>query len=187
MIAADGRLTPPAPDTKPLLTGRGEAPVTIENPPGLYGAEEGVVAHNLLKQDATFAPLVRPEITVPVTNIRYAFDESRDLKGPLVAIALALMALDTHRGVLDGRRVHPAPTQGRTRRPRPPSSWLRAVLFAAPPRAEAQDQKPGDAEAVNAISVTHLAYVLTGDASVDSDQPRGPCRPHPLPDRKDRA
>ena len=28
-------------------------------------------------------------------RLRYAFDESRDLKGPLVAAALALMVLDT--------------------------------------------------------------------------------------------
>ena len=169
MIAADGRLVPPAPDTKPLLTGRGDAPVTIENPPGLYGAEEGVVAHNLLQQDATFAPLVRPEITVPVTNVRYAFDESRDLKGPLVAIALALMVLDTlavfWMGGMFARRPRKVARAG---------SAAAIVLLAATallafaPHAEAQDQKPGDADAVNAISVTHLAYVLTGDASVDS-------------------
>ena len=169
MIAADGRLVPPAPDTKPLLTGRGDAPVTIENPPGLYGAEEGVVAHNLLQQDATFAPLVRPEITVPVTNVRYAFDESRDLKGPLVAIALALTVLDTlavfWMGGMFARRPRKVARAG---------SAAAIVLLAATallafaPHAEAQDQKPGDADAVNAISVTHLAYVLTGDASVDS-------------------
>ena len=33
---------------------RARLPVTIENPPGLYGTEEGVFAHNLL--DAGHAP-----------------------------------------------------------------------------------------------------------------------------------
>jgi hypothetical protein len=169
MIAADGRLTPPAPDTKPLVTGRGDAPVTIENPPGLYGGEEGVVAHNLLKQDATFAPLARPELALPVTNVRYAFDESRDLKGSLVAAALALMVLDTIAVFWMGGLF--------TRRPRKAARaagsvavvlLAAGVLFAVTPRAEAQDAKAGDTEAVDAISVTHLAYVLTGDASVDS-------------------
>jgi Domain of unknown function (DUF4159)/Aerotolerance regulator N-terminal len=169
MIAADGRLVPPAPDTKPLVTGRGDAPVTIENPPGLYGGEEGVVAHNLLKQDTTFAPLVRPQITVPATNVRYTFDESRDLKGPLVAAALALMVLDTLAVFWMGGLF--------TRRPRKaarPAGSVAIVLlttcmlFAVMPRAEAQDAKAGDTEAVDAISVTHLAYVLTGNASVDS-------------------
>jgi Domain of unknown function (DUF4159) len=162
-------LVPPNPDAKPLTTGRGEAPVTIENPPGLYGGEEGVVAHNLLKADATFAPLARPQFTVPVTNMRYAFDESRAMKGPLVAAALVLMVLDTIAVFWMGGLF--------TRRPRKAVRAAGSVavvllaagaLFASAPRVEAQDAKVGDTEAVDAISVTHLAYVLTGDASVDS-------------------
>ena len=96
MIAANGALVPPTPDARPLAVGPGAVlPVTIENPPGLYGTEEGVFAHNLLKADAAFTPLVRPQVAAPVTELRYAFDESRDLKGPLVAAALVLMLLDT--------------------------------------------------------------------------------------------
>ena len=95
MIAANAALVPPTPDARPLAVGAGAAPVTIENPPGLYGGEEGVFAHNLLDADAQFAPLVRPQITAPVTELRYAVDESLDLKGPLVAAALILMLLDT--------------------------------------------------------------------------------------------
>nr|MDQ2705213.1 BatA domain-containing protein [Pseudomonadota bacterium] len=74
MIAADGALVPPTPDARPLPTGAGDVPVTIENPPGLYGTEEGVLAHNLLKADAAFAPLARPTVTASVTELRYALD-----------------------------------------------------------------------------------------------------------------
>ncbi|RUY38795.1 BatA domain-containing protein, partial [Mesorhizobium sp. M7A.F.Ca.CA.002.07.1.1] len=95
MIAADGSLVPPTPDARPLVPGAGALPVTFENPPGLYGSETGVFAHNLLEADSTLAPLARPQITVPVTSIQYAFDESRNLKGALVAAALVLMLLDT--------------------------------------------------------------------------------------------
>jgi hypothetical protein len=169
MIAADGRLVPPGPDTKPLVTGRGGAPVTIENPPGLYGAEEGVVAHNLLKADATFTPLARPQFTVPVTNMRYAFDESRDMKGPLVAAALALMVLDTLAVFWMGGLFRHRPRKAARATGSVAVVLLAAgALFALSPRAEAQDAKPDDVDAVNAISVTHLAYVLTGNASVDS-------------------
>ena len=77
------------------MPGAGPLPVTFENPPGLYGSEDGVFAHNLLNAASTFAPLVRPQINVPITTVRYAFDESRNLKGLLVAAALALMVLDT--------------------------------------------------------------------------------------------
>lgn len=170
MIAADGAIVPPTPDARPLATGSADVPVTIENPPGLYGSEEGVFAHNLLKSDAAFAPLVRPTIAAPLTELRYALDESRDLKGPLVAAALALMVLDTlavfWMGGLFSRRPRRAgPTAGAT---------AAAVLVAlglsfSPDMARAQqDSKPGDEDAIAAIATTRIAYVITGDSSVDS-------------------
>ncbi len=167
MIGADGRIGAPGPDAKPLASGRAGLPVTIENPPGLYGGEDGVVAHNLLAADASFTPIAKPQVAMPVSDIRYAFDESRDLKGPLVAAALALMVLDTLAvfwigGVL-ARRPRLSRAGGATA-----AVILAALLAWAPPPAGAEDAKPGDQAAIDAISVTHLAYVLTGDASVDS-------------------
>ncbi|TGS36087.1 RNA-binding protein, partial [Mesorhizobium sp. M8A.F.Ca.ET.182.01.1.1] len=67
MIGADGMLTPPSPDARPLVPGAGPLPVTLENPPGLYGSETGVFAHNLLNASSTFAPLTRPQVSLPVT------------------------------------------------------------------------------------------------------------------------
>jgi hypothetical protein len=171
MISAEGMLVPPTPDARPLTTGSGEVPVTIENPPGLYGTEEGVLAHNLLKADAAFAPLARPTVTAPVTEVRYAVDESHDLKGPLVAAALALMVLDTLAvfwigGLLSRRpRIPPRPTGAAAA-----AALLLAIgLTLSPDAARAQqDTKPGDEEAMAAISTTRLAYVITGDSSVDS-------------------
>ena len=170
MIAADGQLVPPSPDARPLAVGGTDHPVTIENPPGLYGTEEGVVAHNLLGADAAFAPLGRPAVTAPVTELRYALDESRDLKGPLVAAALALMLLDTLAvfwmgGLLSRRpRVRTRAADAVT-----PVVLLAVALVAlSPDAARAQDQKPGDEEAMAAISTTRLAYVVTGDSAVDS-------------------
>ncbi|RJG44182.1 DUF4159 domain-containing protein [Mesorhizobium sp. DCY119] len=168
MIAANGALVPPTPDARPLTVGQGPAPVTIENPPGLYGSEEGVVAHNLLGADAAFTPLVRPQVAAPVTEMRYAFDESRDLKGPLVAAALLLMLLDTlavfWMGGMFNRRRKAARAAGSA------AVILLAAgaMFALSSHAMAQDAKPGDAEAIDAVSTTRLAYVLTGDASIDA-------------------
>ncbi|MBA3447059.1 MAG: DUF4159 domain-containing protein [Pseudaminobacter sp.] len=169
MIAANGALVPPTPDARPLAIGAGEIPVTIENPPGLYGTEEGVFAHNLLDAETTFAPLVRPDVATPVTEMRYAFDESRDLKGPLVAAALLFMVLDTLAvfwmgGMFSRRPKRAARTAGSA------AIFLLAgmTIFALSGRAEAQDAKPGDAEAIEAISTTRLAYVLTGDSGIDS-------------------
>ncbi|EKF17210.1 BatA domain-containing protein, partial [Nitratireductor pacificus] len=92
MVSADGLLVPPSPEAEPLAGG---GAVTLKNPPGLYGSEEGVVAHNLLPPDAELTPLARPEAPAPLTALRYGFDEQQPLKGPLFAAALALLALDT--------------------------------------------------------------------------------------------
>lgn len=170
MIAANGTLAPPPADARPLTVGRGPVPITIENPPGLYGSEEGVVAHNLLAADATLAPLVRPHIAAPVTEMRYAFDESRDLKGPLVAAALALMLLDTLAvfwlgGMFAGRRRRDA---ARGAGAAAVMLTAGALFFALAPHARADDFKPGDAQAIEAVSKTRLAYVVTGDDTVDS-------------------
>jgi hypothetical protein len=173
MISADGGIVPPTPDARPLETGGAPSPVTIENPPGLYGSAEGVVAHNLLPADASFAPVSRPSISAPVVTMSYAFDESRDLKGPLIAAALSLMVLDTLAvlwmgGLFSDRR-------NRAARAAAAAAILLAVGIAfLPGHAEAQEaqapQPPqvSDADAIDAISETRIAYVLTGDPGIDS-------------------
>ncbi|TPN77583.1 DUF4159 domain-containing protein [Mesorhizobium sp. CU2] len=166
MIGADGTLTPPSPDARPLVPGAGLLPVTLENPPGLYGSETGVFAHNLLNAASTFAPLARPQVSLPVTAIPYAFDESENLKGPLVALALLLMALDTLAVFWMGGLL--------SRRPRRAAVATAAVMLALgallghADLARADDAKPGDAQAIEDISKTRIAYVITGEPGVDS-------------------
>ncbi|MBZ9672045.1 DUF4159 domain-containing protein [Mesorhizobium sp. ES1-3] len=168
MIAADGSLVPPTPDARPLVPGAGALPVTFENPPGLYGSETGVFAHNLLDAASTFEPLARPQVTVPVTTVQYAFDESHNLKGTLVAAALLLMLLDTlavlWMGGLFSRRPRRAGAAATT------AAVLIALgaLFGHADVARADDAKPGDQVAIEAISKTRIAYVLTGVPGVDS-------------------
>ncbi|WP_214475114.1 DUF4159 domain-containing protein [Mesorhizobium sp. dw_380] len=168
MIAADGSLVPPTPDARPLVPGAGALPVTLENPPGLYGSETGVFAHNLLDATSKFEPLARPQITVPVTTIQYAFDESRNLKGALVLAALALMLLDTLAvfwiGGLFSRRPRRAGAVATTAA----ILIVLGALFGHADLARADDAKPGDEVAITAISKTRIAYVLTGVPGVDS-------------------
>ncbi len=167
MVAANGTLVPPAPDVRPLAAG--SRAVTVENPPGLYGTEEGYVAHNLLAQDAVLRPLARPQAGIPVAEASYAIEQSLSLKGPFIAAALTLLALDTlavfWMGGMFVRRQVP-------RRPVAPV-WLiaalsGALLFGASGEARAQDIPVDDAQAVAAISTTRIAFVLTGDASIDA-------------------
>lgn len=171
MIAANGALVPPPPDARPLPAG-GRPAVTLENPPGLYGGEDGVVAHNLLGADSTLAPLARPETALPVTQAGYAFDESRALKGPLFAAALALMLLDTlavlWMGGFLGRRPHVKGSSSAASAASVAFAVLLAAAMLAPDAVRAQEAEVNDAEAIAAISETRIAYVVTGVSSLDA-------------------
>ncbi|MBZ9995523.1 DUF4159 domain-containing protein [Mesorhizobium sp. BH1-1-4] len=168
MIAADGSLVPPTPDARPLVPGAGALPVTFENPPGLYGSETGVFAHNLLDAASTFEPLARPQVTVPVTTIQYAFDESRNLKGGLVAAALLLMLLDTLAVLWMGGLFSRRPRRAGAAATAAAMLIALGALFGQADLARADDAKPGDQAAIEAISKTRIAYVLTGVPGVDS-------------------
>ncbi|WP_265517000.1 DUF4159 domain-containing protein [Nitratireductor luteus] len=166
MISASGALVPPGPEAEPLAAGQTPR-VSLENPPGLYGSEEGVIAHNLLPADATLQGLARPQAPVATQTLRYAFDTSRPLKGPLMAAALALLALDTLAvlwlgGMMPGRRGRRAATATVA------AFTMGLALAAAPDAARAQSPQPQDAEAIAAISATRIAYVVTGVSSVDA-------------------
>jgi hypothetical protein len=170
MVAADGTIGPPAPDARPLERGSAAAPVTIENPPGLYGGEDGTVAHNLLDADAKLVPLERPATSIPVTEIAYALDQSRALKGSFLLVALILMILDALAVLWLGGLF--------SRRPRKPGAASAAaslaalaiaggILMTAAGHAFADDSKPGDQAAIEAVSKTRIAYVITGDKEID--------------------
>ncbi|WP_421916627.1 DUF4159 domain-containing protein [Mesorhizobium sp.] len=168
MIAADGALAPPTPDARPLVPGAGRLPVTFENPPGLYGSEAGVFAHNLLDAGSVLTPLARPTISVPVTDIQYAFDESRNLKGPLVTIALLLMALDTLAVLWMGGLFSRRPRRAGAVTTTAALLIVFGALFGHADFARADDAKPGDQAAIEAVGKTRIAYVLTGVPGDDS-------------------
>jgi len=173
MISASGQLGPPGPDARPLDLSTGQQPVTIENPPGLYGGEEGVVAHNLLPPGTEFVPIARPATSLPVTQGSYASDEQQDMRGPLFAAALALMLLDMIAVLWMGGVLSRRP---RRRAPGKPGAAAAAVLglaagLALAPLGEARaqdDSRPGDEQAIAAITETRIAYVITGDSSIDA-------------------
>ncbi|WP_274426530.1 DUF4159 domain-containing protein [Chelativorans sp. YIM 93263] len=167
MISATGTMVPPGPEAEPLTPGP-DATVDLAHPPGLYGSEDGVVAHNLLASDATLETLARPEAPVTITEAHYAFDSAQPLRGALLAAALGLLALDTLAVLWLGGLLR------RSSRRRPASA-ASAILIAflafgllSPDRALAQQTQTSEAEAIDAISATRIAYVITGNSSVDA-------------------
>jgi hypothetical protein len=167
MIAADGRTAPPPPNAKPLMvTAKTDPQVSFSNPPGLYGTVDGALALNLLKADDKLIAAKPPVPGIPVTAGIYQTNDQRSLKGPLFLAALALLALDCLAmlwltGAFAARRL--APT----------ALAVFALLVSVSDRSIAQDKatpppsKVSDADAVEAISKTRLAFVKSGNDTLD--------------------
>ncbi|NBZ86645.1 DUF4159 domain-containing protein [Stagnihabitans tardus] len=122
-----------------------------EAPPGLYESETRVVAINAVPEGFIMAEAGWPE---GVTRGDLSLPQERALKGPLLALALALMAVD----ILATLQV-----SGRLARA--------AVLLLA--LALPHDARADDERAIAATQGVVLAHVLTGDATVDDTAQAG--------------
>ncbi len=168
-----GAFSSPPPTARPIpsnYTERGN----LDHPPGFYGPPEGLVAVN------TLAPADRPApLDVSPLNARvdaYRHGEPLDLRGPILLLALALLLLDALIVIsLSGGLAALLPRRRAT------AALLAAGLFGAlalhnPAPAQPAPQQPPAVPpltaqqedfAMKATLQTHLAYVVTGDASVD--------------------
>jgi hypothetical protein len=166
-----GAFTTPSATVRPVpanFTGRASA----DHPPGFYGPPEGLVAVN------TLAPADRPlPLDVSALNARldvYRHGEPLDLRGPIFMAALLLLLLDALvvfwlSGGLGALRM----------RKRVAAMLLGAGLLCAltthdlaqaqvpPPTAQPPLTAQQQDFAMKATQQTHLAYIVTGDATVD--------------------
>jgi Domain of unknown function (DUF4159)/Aerotolerance regulator N-terminal len=169
MIAADGRTAPPPPNAKPLpVSAKTEPSVSFSNPPGLYGTTDGAQALNLLKPDDKLVTAKVPVLGMPVTAGVYQSEDQSSLKGPLFLAALVLLALDCLAmlwltGAFAARRLAPA------------ALAAIALIAVLPNTGLAQDSSAtpnpspqvNEADAIEAITKTRLAYVKSGNEAVD--------------------
>ncbi|WP_342153066.1 DUF4159 domain-containing protein [Methylorubrum sp. SB2] len=141
-----------------------------EHPPGFYGAAEGGIAVNALRPGDRLEPLDIAALSgARIGSLAGA--ETVDLRATLFTLALLLLALDTLAGLWLGGFLRGA---GRLSRGRaaPAALVLAAVLGAglvatAPPahaQVPAANRPNGTESALN----TRLAYVVTGDAAIDT-------------------
>ena len=175
LLTAEGALLPAGGDAKPLdLTGGATPRAGPDNPPGLYGAEDGFVALNLFGPGETLAPIAVPDFEVPVTRAPIAGDSAVDFRPWLLAAALVAALADTLivlvlNGAFRRRTFKPASAA---------AALLLAIgvslmLVAAPGAARAQESQPGDADLLESLDRTRLAYVITGDKEADSTSQAG--------------
>ena len=168
-----GAFSSPPPTARPIpsnYTERGN----LDHPPGFYGPPEGLVAVNTLAPADRPAPLDVSPLNAQVDAYRHG--EPLDLRGPIFLAALALLLLDALIVIsLSGGLASLLPRRRAT------AALLAAGILGAltlhnPADAQPAPQQPPAVPpltaqqedfAMKATLQTHLAYVVTGDASVD--------------------
>ena len=169
LLSADGALTTPSGPAQPLNPARDLGkPADPVHPPGLYGSEDGFAAHNLLPAGTKLVALPIPKGT-PVSRAMISGPQPMNLVPGLLVLALVLALLDGLavlwlNGALALRRAATAALV---------PVALAAGLLAMPGVPRADDTKPGDDVLLQRLNTTHLAYVLTGEDTVDEISRQG--------------
>lgn len=171
LLNADGVLISETGGARPLEITTGTTPVSsAENPPGLYGSEEGFTALNLLPRDTELEPIDATGLSMPYTAEPLIGAEAWSLKPSLFAAALILLLIDS---VIV---LFMAGTFARVRMPAAAAviiALAAGTFVAMPGQSLADDSKPGDEKILERLDKTHLAYVVTGEADVDRLSERG--------------
>jgi hypothetical protein len=156
-----GNFGPPPSTAKPLAADFRDR-ATPEHPPGFYGPADGPLAVNTLAAADRIAPLDTSSLRA--RRASYTNAEPKDLRGILLSSSLALFLIDAVIVALLG-----AGLAALLRRRAAPAVLLLALIMStmlAAPVPSRADEK--DDFAIKATSQTRLAYVVTGNADVDS-------------------
>jgi Domain of unknown function (DUF4159)/Aerotolerance regulator N-terminal len=154
-----GAFGPPPSTAKPLPADFRDR-ATSDHPPGFYGPADGPLAVNALAAADRIAPLDTSGLRARHSS--YSNAEPRDLRGILLLSALALFLIDAIVVAMLGAGI-----AALLRRRAAPAALafilLSALSMPSPSRADDNDDF-----AIKAVSQTRLAYVVTGNADVDS-------------------
>ncbi len=157
-----GRFASPGSDAEPIVGNLAAIVPGPTHPPGLYGSEDGFRALNLIDDKTTLVPF-RPPAGEGVSVRAYPTASPVVIAPWLIALAAALLALDALAvlwlgGGLRWLRRTPAPAT---------LALVIAALLTLPGNRATADEA-SDQFALNAVDVTHLAYVVTGNSEVDN-------------------
>jgi hypothetical protein len=156
-----GAFGPPPSTAKPLKADYRDR-ATLDNPPGFYGPPDGPLAVNTLAAADRIAALDTSGLRARHAAYRNA--EPRDLRGMLLSGALGLFLLDALVVAFLGAGI-----AGLWRRRRMATATMVAAMFlAATLLSSLPASAQNDEASIKAVSQTRLAYVVTGNADVDS-------------------
>ncbi|KRB50823.1 RNA-binding protein [Rhizobium sp. Root708] len=170
LLTAKGALTTETGAARPLIPNAKTTPLaSFDNPPGLYGSEEGFTALNVLPANAELKPLD----TSGVTLVREGLigGETWSAKPALFLIALFLLVADSLIVMFMGGAF--SRVRGAGRAVAVVAVALGALALVHPSSSWADDSKPGDEQILQRLDNTHLAYVVTGEAEIDRISERG--------------
>jgi hypothetical protein len=154
LLDGNGRFTAPGNEAQPILANAADIVVDAEHPPGLYGSEEGFRAINLLDEQSAILPF---EANLGNVDARpYPTESPREIGPWLMLVAFILLLVDAMAVLW---------LAGSFR------FWQRAAaaalaLFVIVPDIARADEA-SDRAAVDAVSATRLAYVVTGNQAID--------------------
>ncbi|MDS7597672.1 DUF4159 domain-containing protein [Agrobacterium tumefaciens] len=173
LLTAEGSLSAEIGSARPLEIRAGQPPRTsFENPPGLYGTEDGFVALNLLPAGATLRPLDTSTAGASTTEALVG-ETAKSLRPALFIAAFLMLIADSLIVLFMNGAFARLP---KTTRSSAAALALLAIsgLFAlSPQQARADDPKPGDEQIFERLDTTHLAYVRTGEDDVDRISEQG--------------
>ena len=157
-----GALGPPPSTAKPLSADYRDR-ATLDHPPGLYGPADGPLAVNTLAAADRIAAL--DTSALKAQRASYTNAEPRDLRGILLSSSLALFLLDAIVIAFLGAGI-----AGLLRRRAAPAVLALVIIGAGLVLVPSLARADGAADdfAMKATSQTHLAYIVTGNADVDS-------------------
>jgi hypothetical protein len=156
-----GAFGPPPSAAKPISTDYRER-ATFDHPPGFYGPADGQLAVNALAAADRIAPLDTSALRA--RRAVYTNAEPRDLRGMLLSSSLLLFLIDAIIIAMLGGGI--AALLRRRAVPAALTIALALMLAALPSRSRAD--AASDDFAIKSVSQTRLAYVVTGNADVDS-------------------
>jgi hypothetical protein len=157
-----GNLVTPPPSARPVPEDfAGSA--TAEHPPGFYGPPDRLLAVNTLAGNDRLAPLDLSPL-VNASREVYRTIEPRDLRGPILLAAVALLLLDSLVVLFIGGGI------ARLISRRLPAATAAALLIALvlPIAAAYAQQEKSSVTAPRSALETKLAYVVTGNSEVDA-------------------
>ncbi|MBB4063371.1 DUF4159 domain-containing protein [Gellertiella hungarica] len=166
LLAADGALSAETASARPLNPAKDLSRMAdLNHPPGLYGTEDGFVAHNLLPEGAKLSPLDPGPGAAPwLKRLPVTGPQPANMVPAFIGAAIVLL-------LLDGLAM--LWINGGLRLPRKAAASLLLplalglALGLTPAHTRADDAKPGDDVLLKRLDTTHLAYVLTGEKEVD--------------------